>query len=64
MRHRHKPIQSWSAQNGVEGEADLRDVEQDALRAKVLGRPESNRREIQLRGITDTGPTPENGLDG
>jgi hypothetical protein len=42
MRPCHKPVQSWSTQDGVEGEADLRDVEQDALRAEVLGRPESN----------------------
>jgi hypothetical protein len=37
---RHKLVQGWPAQNGVEGEADLCDVNQDALCAEVLGCPE------------------------
>jgi hypothetical protein len=57
MSHRYKLVQSWSAQDGIEREADLRDVEEDAF-PNVIGR------EIQPRGITDTGPTPENGRDG
>jgi hypothetical protein len=40
MSHRHKLVQSWSSQDGVEWEADLRGVEKDALRANDLCRPE------------------------
>jgi hypothetical protein len=39
MSHRHKLLQSWSTQNGVEWEADLRNIEEDALCAEVLCRP-------------------------
>jgi hypothetical protein len=41
--HDHKLIQGWPTQDGVEGEADLRDIEDDALRVKVLKHPERNR---------------------
>jgi hypothetical protein len=39
MSHRHELVQSWSAQNGIKREADLRNIEEDALRAEVLCRP-------------------------
>jgi hypothetical protein len=57
MSHCYKLVQSWSTQDGVEREADLRDVKEDAF-------PNVTGREIQPRDITDTGPTPENGRDG
>jgi hypothetical protein len=63
MSHHHKLVQSWSAQNGVEREADLRNIEEDALRAEVLCHPECDQREMQPRGVTETGPTPKNGRD-
>jgi hypothetical protein len=40
MSHYHKLVQSWSAQDGVEREADLHNIEEDALRAEVLCHPE------------------------
>jgi hypothetical protein len=40
MGHRHKLVQSWSAQNGIEQEVDLRDIVEDALLTEVLSRPE------------------------
>jgi hypothetical protein len=36
MDYRHKLVQSWSAQNGVEQAAYLYDVEEDALHVEVL----------------------------
>jgi hypothetical protein len=38
-----KLVQGRPAQNGIEGETDLRDVEQDTFRVKVLRRPECDR---------------------
>jgi hypothetical protein len=43
MSHRHKLVQSWSTQGGVKLEADLRDVEDDALHAEALYRLECDR---------------------
>jgi hypothetical protein len=43
MSHRHELVQSWSAQYSIEWEADLRNVEEDALCAEVLCRPECDR---------------------
>jgi hypothetical protein len=43
MGNCHKLVQGRPAQNGIEGEADLRDVEQDTFRAEVLKRPECDR---------------------
>jgi hypothetical protein len=43
MNHRHKLVQSWSTQNGVEQEVDLHNIEEDTLRAEVLCRPECDR---------------------
>jgi hypothetical protein len=43
MGNRHKLVHSWSAQNGIEREVDLRDIEEDALRAEVLSYPECDR---------------------
>jgi hypothetical protein len=43
MGNRHKLVQGRSSQNAIEGEVDLRDVEQDTFRAKVLKRPECDR---------------------
>jgi hypothetical protein len=40
MSHRNELVQSWSAQYGIEWEADLRNIEEDALRAEVFCRPE------------------------
>jgi hypothetical protein len=39
----HKLVQGRPAQNGIEGEAELRDVEQDIFHAEVLMRPECDR---------------------
>jgi hypothetical protein len=43
MSHRHELVQSWSAQSGVEWEADLRNIEEDALCAEVPCRSECDR---------------------
>jgi hypothetical protein len=43
MSHRHKLVQSWSAQYSVEREADLRNIEEDALRMEIFCRPKCNR---------------------
>jgi hypothetical protein len=43
MGNYHKLVQSRPAQNGIEEEADLRDVEQDTFRADVLSLPECDR---------------------
>jgi hypothetical protein len=43
MSQRHELVQSWSAQNGMEREDDLRNIEEDALRVEVLCRPECDR---------------------
>jgi hypothetical protein len=40
MGNCHKLVQGRPAQNGTEGEADLRDVKQDTFRVEVLRRPE------------------------
>jgi hypothetical protein len=39
----HELIQGRPANDGVEGEVDLRDVKEDALRAVVLKRPKCDR---------------------
>jgi hypothetical protein len=39
----HKLVQGWPTQNGVKGEIDLRDIEENALRVKVLKCPECDR---------------------
>jgi hypothetical protein len=39
----HELVQGWLAKDGVEGEVDLRDVEDDALYTVVLKHPESHR---------------------
>jgi hypothetical protein len=39
MGGRHKLVHGWPTQNGIEGEVDLCDVEEDAVCAKVLRRP-------------------------
>jgi hypothetical protein len=62
MIHRNKLVQSWSTQDGVEWEADLRDVEEDAFRAEALCRPECDW-EVD-ESITDIRPTHKNGHDG
>jgi hypothetical protein len=38
--HNHELVQGRPAKDGIEGEVDLRDVEDDALRAVVLRCPE------------------------
>jgi hypothetical protein len=43
MSHCHKLVQSWSTQNDVEWEADLRDNKKDALRAEALCHPECDK---------------------
>jgi hypothetical protein len=43
MGNYHKLVQGRPAQNGIEGETDLRDVEQDTFREEVLRRPECDR---------------------
>jgi hypothetical protein len=43
MGHHHKLVKSWSAQNDVEREADLRNVEKNALRLEVLCCPKCDR---------------------
>jgi hypothetical protein len=43
MSHCHKLVQSWSAQNGIEREADLRNIEEDTLRAEALCHPKCDR---------------------
>jgi hypothetical protein len=42
MGNDHELVQGRPAQDGVEGEVDIRDVEEDALHAVVLGRPKSH----------------------
>jgi hypothetical protein len=44
MSHHHKLVQSWSAQDGIEREADLRNIEEDALHAEVLCHPECDQK--------------------
>jgi hypothetical protein len=39
----HELIHGWPANDGIEGEVDLHDVEEDALRAVVLRHPECDR---------------------
>jgi hypothetical protein len=39
----HELVQGWPAHDGIEGEVDLRDVEENALRAVVLRCPECDR---------------------
>jgi hypothetical protein len=63
MSHRHKLVQSWSTENGIEREADLHNIEEDALRAEVSTILNVTGREMQPRDITDTRPTPESGRD-
>jgi hypothetical protein len=43
MSHRHKLVPSWSAENDIEQEVGLRDIEEDALHAEALCRPECDR---------------------
>jgi hypothetical protein len=38
--HDHELVQGWPAEDGIEGEVDMHDVEDDALRVVVLRRPE------------------------
>jgi hypothetical protein len=40
---RHKLVQGWRVQNGVEGEVDLHDIKEDALRVEVLRHPKCDR---------------------
>jgi hypothetical protein len=63
MGNCHKLVQGRPAQNGIEGEADLRDIEQDILQ-KFSGVLNVTGREIHPRGMTGIGPTPESGRDG
>jgi hypothetical protein len=39
----HELVQGWLANDGVEGEVDLRDIEDDAPRVVVLRCPERDR---------------------
>jgi hypothetical protein len=64
MSHSHELVQSCSAQYGVEREADLHNIEEDSLCAEVFSAPNVTEREMQPHGVTDTGPTLENGRDG
>jgi hypothetical protein len=43
MGNCQKLVQGRPAQNGIEGEADIRDVKHDTFRAKVLRHPECDR---------------------
>jgi hypothetical protein len=43
MSHYHKSVQSWFVQNSIEREADIRNIEEDALRVEALCRPECDR---------------------
>jgi hypothetical protein len=43
MSHRHKLVQGWSAQDGIEREANLRNVKEDTFCAEALCRPECDR---------------------
>jgi hypothetical protein len=43
MGNCHKLVQGWATQNGIEGETDLCDIEQDTFYAEVLRRPECDR---------------------
>jgi hypothetical protein len=43
QRDHHKLVQGWPTQNGVDWEADLRDVKQNALHEEVLMHPKCDR---------------------
>jgi hypothetical protein len=64
MGNGHEPVQGLPADDGVEGEVNLRDIEQDVLRVEVLLGPECYRECDAPKGYTGCGPTPENGREG
>jgi hypothetical protein len=63
MSRCHKLVQNRTAQNGVEWKADLCKSKRTLSVQKFSVVPNVAGREIQLCGIIDIGPTPENGCD-
>jgi hypothetical protein len=51
MGNGHEPVQGWPANDGVEGEVDFRNVENDVLRAEVHLSSECNRECDAPKGI-------------
>jgi hypothetical protein len=51
MGNGHEPVQGRPADDGVEGEANLRNVELDVLGAEVLLRPKCNWERYAPKGI-------------
>jgi hypothetical protein len=51
MGNGHEPVQGWSANDGIEWQVNLRDVELNVLRAEVLLGPECNRECDAPKGI-------------
>jgi hypothetical protein len=57
----HELVQGWPTNDGIEGEVDLCDVEEDDLCAVVPGVPNVTERKMLLHGMMEPGPTPEKG---
>ena len=51
MGNGHKPVQGWPTNDGIEGEVDFRNVENNVLRAEVLLSSECNRECNAPKGI-------------
>jgi hypothetical protein len=64
MGNCHKLVQGWPTQDGVEGRLTSATLKRILTMQKFSGVPNVTGREIQPCGITDTGPTLENGHDG